>query len=223
MRTHAVLWKTLTVPLICLAFALPLAAQGVGGIGGSVVDASGAALPGVTVALVKPGRDRRRPGNDDRLRAAPTSSPVSCPARMPFGPRCPGFRTALQQRIVVNADTTARVDLKLEIGALEETITVSGQSPLSTPQDAEADGHDARNARRAAGAERHLGDRAHGAGCGHEQVRRRRVGDVLAVVRRSLRQHARASGPTPSTGWTSPGPAARDSSSATSTRTCSKR
>ena len=31
---------------------------------------------------------------------------------------------------MVNSDTTTRVDLNLEIGALEETITVSGQLPL---------------------------------------------------------------------------------------------
>ena len=41
-----------------------------------------------------------------------------------------GFRAALQEKIVVNSDTTSRVDLHLEIGALEETITVSGQAPL---------------------------------------------------------------------------------------------
>jgi len=41
-----------------------------------------------------------------------------------------GFRSALQENIVVNADVTARVDLKLEIGTLSEGITVKGESPL---------------------------------------------------------------------------------------------
>jgi len=36
----------------------------------------------------------------------------------------------VQERIVVNSDTTTRVDLHLEIGAVEESITVSSQSPL---------------------------------------------------------------------------------------------
>src|SRR5207249_2500701 len=41
-----------------------------------------------------------------------------------------GFRSAAQENVVVNADVTARVDLKLEIGALSEGVTVTGQSPL---------------------------------------------------------------------------------------------
>src|SRR5207247_10995810 len=40
------------------------------------------------------------------------------------------FRSAAQENVVVNADVTARVDLKLEIGALSEGITVKGESPL---------------------------------------------------------------------------------------------
>src|SRR5437764_5364897 len=41
-----------------------------------------------------------------------------------------GFRAATQENIVVNADATARVDLKLEIGTLQEGVTVTGESPL---------------------------------------------------------------------------------------------
>ena len=55
--------------------------------------------------------------------------------------------------------------------------------------DAQADRHDARDAGPAAVAQRRLGDCADGAGGRHEQVRRRRLGDVLAVLRADLRQH----------------------------------
>ena len=41
-----------------------------------------------------------------------------------------GFRRAAQENVVVNADATARVDLKLEIGTLEEGIIVKGDAPL---------------------------------------------------------------------------------------------
>ena len=41
-----------------------------------------------------------------------------------------GFRPLEQRNIVVNADVTARADFKLEIGALEEGLIVSGQAPL---------------------------------------------------------------------------------------------
>jgi hypothetical protein len=41
-----------------------------------------------------------------------------------------GFRTVEQRGIVVNADATARADLQLPIGQLEEGIVVSGEAPL---------------------------------------------------------------------------------------------
>ena len=41
-----------------------------------------------------------------------------------------GFRPAEQRNIVVNADQTARADLALTIGQLEEGVVVSGQAPL---------------------------------------------------------------------------------------------
>src|SRR5260370_41045272 len=43
------------IVLLSSGLSLPAAAQGVGAIGGSIIDASGAALPGVTVALSNPG------------------------------------------------------------------------------------------------------------------------------------------------------------------------
>ena len=41
-----------------------------------------------------------------------------------------GFRSVEQRNIVVNADATARADLTLSIGGLEEGIIVSGEAPL---------------------------------------------------------------------------------------------
>ena len=41
-----------------------------------------------------------------------------------------GFRPVEQRNIAVNSDQVSRADFKLEIGTLEETLTVSGQAPL---------------------------------------------------------------------------------------------
>ena len=54
MQTSVSLRVVLTIWLLCLV-PLTSEAQGVGGIGGAITDDSGAALPGVTVALVNPG------------------------------------------------------------------------------------------------------------------------------------------------------------------------
>ena len=43
------------IPQLCASLPSPAAAQGVGAIGGTLSDSSGAVLPGVTVSLVSPG------------------------------------------------------------------------------------------------------------------------------------------------------------------------
>lgn len=128
MRTSVRIWAVLAVLLLCLV-PVPSEAQGVGGIGGSITDESGAALPGVTVALANPGviGGDQQTVTDDRgayqfSRLVPGTYEVRATLE--------GFRTAVQQNVVVNSDATARVDIKLVIGALAESVTVSGQAPL---------------------------------------------------------------------------------------------
>ncbi|PYR31065.1 MAG: hypothetical protein DMF90_26375, partial [Acidobacteria bacterium] len=129
MRTRILAGPIVATLLVWAILASSAAAQGVGAIGGTVSDTSGAALPGVSVSLSNPGviggdqssvTDER--GAYQFTRLVPGSYSIRASLQ--------GFRSALQDKVVVNSDTTTRVDLRLEIGALEETITVSGQSPL---------------------------------------------------------------------------------------------
>ena len=150
MRTSALAGACLAVALAFAVLPRSAAAQGVGAIGGTISDASGGALPGVAVSLSNPGviGGDQQTVTDERgayqfTRLVPGSYSVRAALQ--------GFRSALQERVVVNADTTSRVDLNLEVGALEETITVSGPGAAARyDPDAQADGHDARDAGRAA-------------------------------------------------------------------------
>ncbi|MCM3879443.1 MAG: TonB-dependent receptor, partial [Vicinamibacterales bacterium] len=122
---------------IALALALsiglstPAMAQGVGAIGGTVTDTSGAVLPGANLTLTSAQggtlggsqeaiSDSR--GGYQFLRLVPGTYIVKATLS--------GFRTVEQRGIVVNADVTARADLQLPIGQLEEGIVVSGEAPL---------------------------------------------------------------------------------------------
>ena len=110
--------------------ALPSGAQGVGAIGGTVMDPSGAVLPGASVTLANAQgtvggsqetvTDAR--GAYQFLRLVPGTYSVRAQMQ--------GFRPVQQPNIVVNADSTARADMRLEIGTLEEGIIVSGDAPL---------------------------------------------------------------------------------------------
>jgi hypothetical protein len=115
---------------VLLAGALPAMAQGVGAIGGTVSDVSGGVLPGVVVTLSNAQgtvggsqvatTDER--GTYQFVRLVPGTYGVKAELQ--------GFRPAELRNLIVNADVTARADVKLEIGTLAEGITVTGQSPL---------------------------------------------------------------------------------------------
>ena len=104
-------------------------AQGVGAIGGTVTDISGAVLPGVAVTLSNPGIIG---GSQEALTTDRGTFLFSSlvPGRYAVRANLIGFRPAIQENVVVNADVTARVDLRLEVGAVEEAITVTGTPAL---------------------------------------------------------------------------------------------
>jgi len=118
------------VAVMMVALARPVSAQGVGSIGGTIADGSGAVLPGATVTLSSPrgtigsnqvtATDER--GTFQFTRLVPGTYTVRA--------ELSGFTSALQENIIVSADVTARVDLRLEVGGLAENITVTGGAPL---------------------------------------------------------------------------------------------
>ena len=102
----------------------------VGAISGTVVDSTGAVLPGVTVVLSNPGTigGNRQVITDDRgvyqfTRLVPSST-YSVRAELS------GFRPFVRDGLVVVASATVRADIRLEVGSMTDAITVSGQVPL---------------------------------------------------------------------------------------------
>jgi hypothetical protein len=119
---------------VCL-LAAPLAANAQSSITGVVRDTSGAILPGVTVeassdALIEKVRVATTDGNGQyrivELR----------PGQYNVTFTLPGFSTYVREAVNLPAEFTATVDAEMRVGALEETITVTGESPIVDVQSA---------------------------------------------------------------------------------------
>ena len=98
-------------------------------IGGTVTDATGAVLPGVTV-------DVRSPEIIEQVRTAVTDGNGQYlvvalePGTYSITYSLPGFGTLVREGIELSLGFTANVDVQLTVGDIAETITVSGASPV---------------------------------------------------------------------------------------------
>jgi len=115
--------------LLGAAFSLPAYAQQTSSIAGIVRDTSGAVLPGVTVEATSPVliEKTRSVVSDDQGRYN-ISDLVPGTYLVIF--RLQGFSTIRREGVTLTSGFTATINADLQVGALEETITVSGASPI---------------------------------------------------------------------------------------------
>ena len=116
------------LPLLA-ADRVAVAQTGTATINGQVADESGAVLPGVTVTAMSPALQVQQVTAATDLEGRYRLTPL------PIGTysvtfELAGFKTVRREEIRLTAGFTARVDAAMSVGALAETITVSGASPL---------------------------------------------------------------------------------------------
>jgi hypothetical protein len=114
-------------------FTPSVLAQQDAGIIGVVTDESGAVLPGVTVTVTGPALQVPSMADVTDAKGEFRITPL------PIGTftveySLQGFSSVKREGIRLTVGFTARVDVQLKVGALEETITVSGQSPVVDTQ-----------------------------------------------------------------------------------------
>ena len=119
---------SLFITLACTV-AWPTPAHAQSGISGVVRDTSGAVLPGVNVeassdALIEKVRSvvTDETGQYKIVDLRPGTYVVTF--------TLPGFNTFRRDGIELGADFTAQVNAELRVGSLEETVTVTGASPI---------------------------------------------------------------------------------------------
>jgi hypothetical protein len=132
-RTFSIVaWAVVLVAI----FASDARAQLGSGIGGTVKDASGGVLPGVTVEASSPALiERVRSATSDASGQYKITNLVPGVYTVSFS--LPGFSTFKREGIELTTNFTAQVNAELKVGALEETITVSGSSPVVDVQSAQ--------------------------------------------------------------------------------------
>ncbi len=112
-----------------IAWASPSSAQNTAAFAGAVADDTGGVLPGVTVTLT-----------GDALIAGPAVAVTDGEGSYRIGNLPPGFyqlsfelggfRTVVREGLRLTVGFTAQIDATMNVGAVEESITVSGESPV---------------------------------------------------------------------------------------------
>src|SRR5688572_26163793 len=121
--------------LVIMILSAPgLYAQGqTGSIAGIVRDTSGAVLPGVTVEAASPAliEKTRTVVSDGQGRYAIVDLR---PGTYSVAFTLPGFATVRREGIELTTGFTANVNADLKVGTIEETVTVTGESPIVDTQ-----------------------------------------------------------------------------------------
>ncbi len=115
--------------LLATWLAAPLLAQSTtGAFAGTITDPSGAALPGVTITITNP--------QTNFVRTTVTSAsgnydaPLLPPGRYNVSAELSGFRKIEKTGLVLQVNQSARIDFKLELSTVEESVQVTGLAPL---------------------------------------------------------------------------------------------
>jgi hypothetical protein len=128
-----VLNQGVTALLSLLLLAPAVSAQQASGIAGVVEDTSGAVLPGVTVEAASPAlieKVRTAISDDEGRYNIVDLRPGTYTVTFTL----PGFSTTRREGIELTSGFTATVNAEMRVGALAETVTVTGASPLVDTQ-----------------------------------------------------------------------------------------
>jgi hypothetical protein len=121
--------------LVCIVSVPPLYGQNTAEIRGAVTDSTGAVLPGVSVTLTNEGGGQERRQVTDAsgnfVFATLTNGNYVVKAELP------GFKTQIRDRITLQSGQRLNIDLSLDVGAINEEVTVTEEAGLLRTSNAE--------------------------------------------------------------------------------------
>ncbi|MCH8991607.1 MAG: carboxypeptidase regulatory-like domain-containing protein, partial [Acidobacteria bacterium] len=127
--------KLFVVALGCLLL-VPVVAAAQTTLAGQVSDNTGGVLPGVTVEAASPALIE-----GSRVAVTDGTGQYTIidlrPGLYSLTFTLPGFGTQVRDELVLASDTTMTIDVSLSVGSIEESVTVSGESPVVDVQQVE--------------------------------------------------------------------------------------
>ncbi|MBI4471155.1 MAG: carboxypeptidase regulatory-like domain-containing protein, partial [Acidobacteria bacterium] len=119
------------IPILVAAVCLSNVSLGQtidGIINGRVEDTSGARIPGVSISITSPSLLGERTTVSDEGGNYRFSNLSPGTYRVKY--ELPGFKTLIREGIIVEVGRTVTLNIAMEVAAIAETITVSGESPV---------------------------------------------------------------------------------------------
>jgi len=120
--------RVLAITFACLFFLTPAEAQNNSHVSGLILDSSAASVPSALITVVNEDNGLRRVTQSQADGTYQVSSLQPGPYKITV--RKTGFRTMIRFGVKLTELQSARVDFKLVVGSLQETITVEGSAPL---------------------------------------------------------------------------------------------
>jgi hypothetical protein len=140
MKSHNVHFAS-RIGRVCFVIAAVLAlaatsvlAQTTGQVIGTVVDAQGGVLPGVTVTASSPQLQGTRTAITDGT--GTFRFPTLPPGTYTIKANLAGFQDAAQENVTVSLDKSATLNLKMQVAGVSQTVNVMGSSPVVDTQSA---------------------------------------------------------------------------------------
>ena len=134
LNRHSV-WTRTALVFVSLMVAVPAMSQTFYGSLVTVVsDAQGGVIPGATVILINTATNERRERVSTEDGSARFLNLVPGTYRLEV--ELTGFQRSVREGIAVNVNTAPRIEVRLELGNLSETITVAGEAAVLQTENA---------------------------------------------------------------------------------------
>src|SRR5207245_8103183 len=120
--------RSAIVVLLFLSAATAAGQTSSASVVGRVTDPTGAVVPGVTVKITNLDTNASRQVSSNEV--GDYTIPYLNPGRYAFEATNPGFRSHRRTEFTLEVDQVLRIDVALQVGAADETVTVTETPPV---------------------------------------------------------------------------------------------